>query len=111
MDKYRNLAFQLSLLPIGLFEFLFGLCERLFGMELGIDLPPEFRREIGSVVADTLEVVEVLRRNRLEELSDAAHGDERQAVARSAGIEPGNEILHKLPALRLASLLNASMKV
>lgn len=66
---------------------------------LGIYLPPKLFRKIGSLVAHTAQVVEILGRYRLEEHTHPRHSERLKAIAHPRAVEHLHKVEHELAAL------------
>ena len=65
-----------------------------------INFPPKLLAEMFCFRAHALEVIEVVRRNALEDFSHARHGEQGKPVMRSGVVEVTLKETHELPALR-----------
>ena len=73
------------------------------GMLLRIQFVEKTLRKVARIVADAFQVVEVFRRDLLENLSHPRHGKARQTIANTARIDAIEKISHKLASLRLTN--------
>jgi len=68
-------------------------------MLLRVQEPPEFLGEVGGILATRFQIVEVFRRDALQDLAHPAHREWRQIVPDSAAIQLLAEEPHQFPAL------------
>jgi len=71
-------------------------------MLLRVQFVEESLAEIGRIVADSLQEIQIFRRDALQYLPHPCHRKLRQPVADSAGIDAVDEVFHQFAALGFA---------
>lgn len=71
-------------------------------MLLRIHFPPELLAEVLCTATNSFQIIEIVGRDALEDLSHATHGEFRESIGCAGVIEMALEEAHQLAALSLA---------